>query len=211
MAGVEPTAPGWSFPVPKGDRPAQPLRPEEIRALLLARNGDSLSSVRDHALLVVLWRSGLRCSEALALVPADVDFTLGAITVRRGKGRRARVAGIDDAALAVVSVWMSAREVAGIDGAAPLFCRLRGQPGAPLSSRYVRAMMVRLAEKAGVRRRAHPHALRHSLAFESVQEGMPITKISRQLGHSSIATTQVYCDHLLPADVVDAYRSRAWA
>ena len=197
--------------MPIGDRPAQPLRPEEIRALLCARNGDSLSSVRDHALLVTMWRSGLRVSEALGLIPADVDFGVGSITVRHGKGRKSRVVGIDDAALAVVSVWMNARTAAGIGDAGPLFCRLRFDPGAPLSARYVRAMMTRTAAKAGVRRRAHPHALRHSLAFESVQEGVPITKISRQLGHSSIATTQLYCDHLLPADVVDAYRSRAWS
>jgi integrase/recombinase XerC len=158
-----------------------------------------------------MWRSGLRVSEVLGLVPADVDFGVGSITVRHGKGRKSRVVGIDDAALAVVSVWMDARAAVGAGDAGPLFCRLRGDLGAPLSARYVRAMMTRTAAKAGVHRRAHPHALRHSLAFESVQEGVPITKISRQLGHSSIATTQLYCDHLLPADVVDAYRSRAWS
>jgi integrase/recombinase XerC len=178
--------------------------------MLLACSGDSLSGVRDHALLVVLWRAGLRCAEALDLRPADVDFGSGSIRVRFGKGRRARTVGIDDPALAVLSVWLNAREAAGIrDG--PLFCRLRGEPGAPLSSRYVRALIARLAVRANVGRRVHPHAFRHTMAVESVREGVPITKISRQLGHSSIQTTQIYVDHLYPAEVVETYRARTWA
>jgi integrase/recombinase XerD len=195
--------------MPKGDYPAEPLSPDEVRALLVACGGDSLSAVRDHALLVVLWRCGLRIGEALDLRPYDIDFSAGSIRVRFGKGRRARTVGIDDAALAVLSVWLDARAAAGITDA-PVFCRLHCDPGAPLSTRYVRAQMARLAVRAGVRRRVHPHQLRHAMAVESLREGIPVTKISRQLGHSSIATTQVYLDHLHPAEVVDTYRARTW-
>jgi integrase/recombinase XerC len=166
--------------------------------------------VRDHALLVVMWRAGLRCSEALELRPSDINFEAGTIRILYGKGRRARTVGIDDAALAAVSVWIDARSAAGIiDG--PLFCRLHVRPGAPLSTRYVRQQMTRLAVKAGVRHRVHPHGLRHTHAVELRREGWQIPQISRQLGHSSIATTQTYVDHLYPAEVIDLARSRTWA
>jgi site-specific recombinase XerD len=195
--------------MPKGDFPAEPLAPGEVKALLAVCGGDTLSAVRTHALLVVLWRAGLRIGEALRLRVSDVNFGAGTIRVLHTKTRQARTVGVDDRGLAVLSVWIEARKAAGI-GSGLLFCRLHGQPGAPLSSRYVRAQMRRLASRAGVQHRVTPHQLRHTMAVEWVQEGQPVTKLSRQLGHSSIATTQVYCDHLFPADVIAVGRSREW-
>lgn len=196
--------------MPRGDRPPEPLAPEEVRALLGACGGDSLTAVRNHALLVVLWRAGLRCAEALALRPSDIDFGAGTIRVRFGKGRRARTVGIDDAALAVLSVWVETRAAAGLGASGPLFCRLRAPAGGPVSPRYVRALMARLAVKAGVQHRVHPHGLRHTHAVELRREGWPVPEIARQLGHSSIATTQTYVDHMYPAEVIDRARARSW-
>jgi integrase/recombinase XerD len=196
--------------VPIGDRPAEPLTAAEVRALLGACSTGTLAGVRNHALLVVLWRAGLRIGEALSLRVSDIDFTAGSIRVLHTKTKQARTVGIDDAALSVVGAWAAARSSAGI-GPGPLFCRLHCQPGSPMSSRYVRAEMGRLAARAGVAHRVHPHGLRHTMAVESVQEGVPVTRISRQLGHSSIATTSIYLDHLFPAEVVATYRARTWA
>jgi site-specific recombinase XerD len=196
--------------MPRGDRPAEPLAPEEVRALLAACAGDTLSGVRDHALLVVLWRAGLRIGEALRLRPSDIDFEAGTIRVLHSKTRQARTVGIDGQALDVVRAWVGARAAAGI-GDGPLFCRLHGQPGAQLSARHVGQQMVRLAERAGLQHRVHPHGLRHAMAVDSVREGISVPKISRQLGHSSVATTQTYVDHLYPAEVIDTYRARTWA
>jgi site-specific recombinase XerD len=196
--------------MPKGSRPAEPLAPDEVRALLAVCAGDTLSGLRDHALFVMLWRCGLRCAEALALRPSDVNYDAGTVRILHGKGRKARTVGVDDGALAAVRVWVEARSAAGIT-VGPLFCRLHGQPGAPLSPRYVRAQLARLAVKAGVQHRTHPHGLRHTHAVELVREGVPVTKISRQLGHSSIAATQTYVDHLHPVDVVEMGRARSWA
>ena len=192
-----------------GDRPAEPLSPKEVRALLGACDRSGLTGTRNYALMVVMWRGGLRCAEALALRPADVDYQLGTVRIRFGKGRRARTVGIDDQALEVIEAWADARLAAGIGGEL-LFCRLRGQPGAPLSPWYVRAEMARLTARAGIGKRARPHGLRHTMASEWVREGVPVTKISRQLGHASIATTQIYVDHLHPAEVVAVGRARSW-
>jgi integrase/recombinase XerD len=196
--------------MPLGDRPPEPLSGSEVRALLAACDAETLTGLRNHALLVVLWRCGLRCAEALALRPSDVDFEAGTVRVRFGKGRQARTVGIDGSALAVLGFWIDARAGAGIgDGA--LFCRLAGQRGAVLSPRYIRATIARLAAKAGIDKHVRPHGLRHTHAVELRREGWPVPEISRQLGHASIATTQIYVDHLYPSEVVDRGRARTWA
>jgi site-specific recombinase XerD len=195
--------------MPLGDRPAEPLAPEEVRALLAACS-DTLSGIRDHALLVTLWRAGLRIGEALSLRCSDVNFDQGTIRVLHTKTRQARTVGIDGQALDVIRAWMDARSAAGITSG-PLFCRLKGQPGASLSARHVGQQLVKLAARAGVNHRVHPHGLRHTMAVELVREGQPVTKISRQLGHSNIATTSIYLDHLYPAEVVEMGRARTWA
>jgi integrase/recombinase XerC len=189
--------------------PAEPLSAAEVRSLLRATGADSLSAVRNHALLVVLWRAGLRVSEALALRPADVDFGRGTIRVRFGKGRKARTVGVDDSALAVLAAWIDRRAGAGLPGDL-LFCTLVRVPGSAMSPRYVRALVARLAVKAGIGHRVHPHGLRHTMAVELASEGWPVPLISRQLGHSNVATTDVYLAGLHPAEVVDRARHRSW-
>jgi integrase/recombinase XerD len=196
--------------MPLGDRPPEPLSGAEVRALLAACSPERLTGLRNRALLVVLWRAGLRCAEALALRPCDVDFTEGTIRVRFGKGRKARTVGIDGEALTVVRAWLGAREAAGIGGEL-LFCDVkRGYAGGPMSPRYVRAEVARIAARAGVAHRVHPHGLRHTCAVELRREGWDMPLISRQLGHASVATTQIYVDHLHPAEVVDRARARSW-
>jgi site-specific recombinase XerD len=194
----------------KGQKlPAEPLDQAEIKALLAACGGVTLVDVRNHALLVVMWRSGLRCSEALDLRPQDIRFSDGSIRVLHGKGSKARTVGIDDSALAVLSVWVDRRQAAGIiDG--PLFCTLE-PPGRPLATRYVRTLMTRLGRKAGIGHRVHPHGLRHTLAVELCREGWPVPLISRQLGHTNVATTETYLAGLHPREVIDRARVRSWS
>ena len=72
------------------------------------------------------------------------------------------------------------------------------------------AIAPRLAKKAGIEKRVHPHGLRHTHAAELREEGVDIAIISRQLGHSSIATTARYLDHIAPQTVIDTVRAREW-
>ena len=187
--------------------PAEILSPAEVKALLAACDGTSLTGMRNRGLLAVLWRGGLRCSEALDLRPGDVDFGGGTIRVLHGKGDRARTVGVDGQALDVVRAWLGARQAAGIESPW-LFCTGAGDR---LSARYVRAMTARLARQAGIEHRVHPHGLRHTMAVELVTEGWPVTLIQQQLGHSSASTTDVYLRHLHPAEVIDRARARTWA
>jgi len=75
---------------------------------------------------------------------------------------------------------------------------------------YVRTMLGRKARRAGIEKRVHQHGLRHTMATEMRAEGVDIGVIGKQLGHSSIATTATYLDHVAPAAVIEAMRRRTW-
>ena len=155
----------------------------------------------------MLYRGGLRVSEALAVMPKDMNPTNGTIRVLHGKGDHDRVVGLDTGAWAILQLWLDRRAAAGINGRAPVFCTLKGRP---MKSAYVRGLLPRLARKAGIDKRCHAHGLRHTHAYELATEGTPIHVIQAQLGHSSVATTDRYIKHLNPAAVVKAMQSRAW-
>ena len=109
--------------------------------------------------------------------------------------------------MAILLRWVEKRRRMGINGRARLFCTLQGRP---MHASYVRTMLVRVADKAGVEKRVHPHGLRHSMAYEAMWEGMPVPVIQAALGHASLGTTQRYLDHLAPKDVVEATQRREW-
>jgi site-specific recombinase XerD len=188
--------------------PPEPLTADEARAIFNACSKRAPTGIRNRALLVVLYRGGLRISEALKVMPKDLDRDAGTIRVLRGKGQTSRLVGLDAGAWAVVEVWIERRSQLGISGRAPLFSTLAGEQ---MKTAYVRAMLPRLARKAGVAKRAHPHGLRHSFAFELANENVPLHQIQAALGHASIATTDVYVRHLNPATVVQTMRGREWS
>jgi integrase len=70
--------------------------------------------------------------------------------------------------------------------------------------------MKRIAKKAKITKRVHPHAFRHSHASQLAAEGVPINVISMQLGHSGSAITSRYIDHINPTEVIEVARNREW-
>lgn len=189
--------------------PVETLTPDEARRLMKACTNNFPTGIRNRALVVALWRCGLRISEALDLRPKDIDPDAGTIRVLHGKGDKCRVVGCDPTAMAVIEKWLDRRQGLNLPGpfCGPVFCTLKGKP---LDSRYVRNLMKRLARKAGIEKRVHCHALRHTFASELRQEGVEIGIISKQLGHDSIATTARYLDHVAPKEVIEAMRARVW-
>ena len=199
---------GNKGPWNKGRRlPPEVLTRDEVNALMRACSKRAPTGLRNQALIVVLWRGGLRIGEALNLRPKDLDPRQGTIRVLNGKGGKSRVVGLDAGAWAVIQRWMDKRKELGIHGHRALFCTLKGKP---LQATYVRSLFPRLAKKAGIAKRVHPHALRHTHACELRAEGVDIGIISKQLGHSSIATTARYLDHIAPQQVIDTMRQRVW-
>lgn len=187
--------------------PAETYTSAEVQALLAQCNPGCPTGARNRALIAVLWRGGLRLAEALALRPADIDLASGAVRILRGKGGKARMVALDYGALALVQAWLHTRASLGHHGHAPLFCTLEGQP---LKAPYIRALLPRLARAAGVDKRVHAHGLRHSCAADLAAEGVPVNVIQQALGHSSVATTSRYLDHIAPQQVIRSMHDREW-
>lgn len=187
--------------------PPEPLTHSEVLDLLRACSSKAPTGQRNAALVVLLWRAGLRCSEALDLHPKDIDAQAHTVRILHGKGNRSRTVGLDATAFAVIARWMDSRKMLGINGRAPLLCTLKA---GKLNSSYVRALLPRLARKAGIEKRVHAHGLRHSHAADLVREGVPVNLIQRQLGHASLAVTSAYLDHIAPEHVVAVIRDREW-
>jgi integrase len=194
--------------------PAEVLTADEVLQLLSACSNRGPSGIRNRALIIVLWRGGLRIAEALALYPRDVDAAGGVIHVRHGKGDKSRRIGVDPQAMAVLQVWLERRRRLGVDGRAPVFCTISrdalGGPGRPLHASYARNMVKQAGRRAGIDKRCHPHGLRHTHAFELANEGTPLHLIQAQLGHTSLATTDRYVRHIAPVALVKAMQARAW-
>jgi site-specific recombinase XerD len=180
--------------------PPEPLTPAEVAAVIGQCSARSRTGIRNRALLTLLYRSGLRISEALALKPASIDFALHSCRVLHGKGNKATTRGFHPSADDALARWIDTRKDLGLRNG-PLFCTL---DGGPLSDRYVRNLLHRLGAGAGIEKRVHPHGLRHTFAVELEQAGEPVTTISKLLGHSSIAVTARYLDHLTNDQAVAA-------
>jgi site-specific recombinase XerD len=188
--------------------PVEILTRAELDALLRTCNRRSPSGLRDRALIALLYGSGLRIAEALALRPKDIDFDEGAVRVHKGKGSKARVSGIEAGMGAIVAMWMThRRSVLGVNGTAPIFCQItKGKVGQPVDQAAVRQMLRRRAARSGVEKRVHAHGLRHSHAANLAAAGVPLNVIQKQLGHANVSTTSRYIDHVAATDVVAAVR-----
>jgi len=196
----------------KGRRfPVEVLTPEEVYALIDAC-GRGPAGRRNRALIMTYWRAGLRCAEALALYPKDVDLEGGTITVLQGKGGKRRLVAIDPAAAAVLREWALERRKLGLDGRHPFFCVI-SQPtlGQRIGDAYVRDLFKRLAVKAGIEKRVHPHGLRHSYAsYLASRPEVSLRAIQTMLGHSNLAVTERYIHRLSPHQELEEVRALVW-
>jgi site-specific recombinase XerD len=198
LAGRAPHNKGMQYP-------PDPPRPEEI-ILVMRKAGHDRHGLRVQALIAILWRGGLRVSEALALNETDVDERRGSLLVRHGKGDKRREAGMDRFGFEQLSVWLEHRVLLP---PGPLFCVIDGRTrGRRWAAGAARAELRRLAVAAGVRRRFAPHQLRHAHAVELAREGVAVNIIQRQLGHTDLGTTSAYLQGIDPSEIIDAVRSR---
>jgi len=185
--------------------PAESYSKDECKAILDAC-GKSWTGLRNQALIVLLWRSGLRLAEALAVRHTDIDWSAQSIRVLHGKGDKARTVGIDEAGLATIKTYLN--KTTRVFG--PKDTLIITHAGKPLQQSYVRAMLPRIAKKAGVNKRVHAHGFRHTFAVELTRERVPVSHIQRLLGHTSLATTSIYLSSLSPEEALDHVRGRVW-
>ena len=194
------------IPRNKGQRyPADPPRTEEIVAVM-RHAGENLHGDRVRALIVILWRAGLRIQEALSLTELDLDPRRGSVLVRRGKGGHRREIGMDVWGFEHVQPWLDARREMPVG---PLFCVLDGRTrGRAWSAGAGREALRLRAVRAGVRRRFVPHQLRHAHAIELAREGVPLNIIQRQLGHQNLGVTSIYLQGIDPGEIIETIHAR---
>jgi site-specific recombinase XerD len=190
----------------KGQRyPADPPTVDEIMALM-RQAADNRHGHRLNALIVVLWRAGLRIDEALSLTESDLDRRRGSLLVRHGKNDRRREVGLDAWAWSALEPWLADRVQLPVG---PLFCVIDGSTrGRAWSASAVRTELHQLALKAGIRRRVAPHQLRHAHAVELLHERIPLPLIQRQLGHSHLSTTGTYLQGIDTEEIISTVHTR---
>ena len=203
------TQPGYHAgrsPRNKGRRyPADPPTVEEIVAVMRTA-GTSPDGVGLRALIVVLWRAGLRISEALALSESDMDSRRGAVLVRAGKGNKRLEVGMDTWAWDQLVPW---RELRARFPVGTFFCVVHGATaGWEWEASCARRQLARTAAAAGVRRRFAPHQLRHAHAVEMAREGVPLVVIQRQLGHANLGVTSIYLQGIDNSEIIDTVHAR---
>ena len=185
--------------------PADPPTVEEI-VCVMRHASENPHGFRLQAMIVMLWRGGLRVQEALALSERDLDPRRGSVLVRCGKGGRRREVGIDAWGWEQLRPWLARRLEMPVG---PLFCVIDGPTrGRPWSAAAVRGEFRRHAAEAGVRRRFAPHQLRHAHAVELAREGVSLNVIQRQLGHANLGTTSIYLQGIDIEEIISTVHAR---
>lgn len=192
--------------------PPHPLTKQHARRLIELAADGTLTGLRNRAHLTVLYRTGARVNESCSLDIGDIhpiEDGCALIRINNPKGVARgvlpREVGLDPRSAAYVFEWMASRK--GQDGEGPLFITGSGLRVMPS---YIRQLLPRLADRAGIRRRVHPHAFRHTFARELYDEGVGIMEIMLALGHTSLGTTQKYLRSIGATEVVNTTTRRRW-
>lgn len=170
------------------------LNQEELERLFAQPDISEVGGLRDRAILELLYSTGLRVSELTKLNKEHVNLKLGEFTVR-GKRQKDRPVFITDSAKQILSDYLEKRT----DNSPPLFIRLAGTKRIDtsgdllrLTPRSIQRIIQKYALSAGITKHVSPHTLRHSFATGLLMNGADLRSVQSLLGHSNIATTQVY-------------------
>ena len=170
------------------------LTPEELERLAAQPNTASQNGLRDRAIVELLFSSGLRVSELVGLDRDHINLTRREFMVR-GKGQKDRPVFISPEAADWIKQYLDKRQ----DNTKPLFIRYSGSKKVDLSgnftrltARSVQRMIARYAKLAVITKHVSPHTLRHSFATDLLMNGADLRSVQAMLGHSNIATTQIY-------------------
>lgn len=183
-SGVKPPTPAKRLPK------ALPL--SDVEAILEAAGAaGTVLSLRDRALLEVLYGTGARISEAVGLDVDDLDMVDGTVLLR-GKGSKERLVPVGSFAREAVSAYLARARPDLVAPKTPGGALFLNSRGGRLSRQSAWAVLVKAADQAGVTRDVSPHTLRHSFATHLIDGGADVRVVQELLGHASVTTTQVY-------------------
>jgi len=170
------------------------LNESELKGLFDSIQTGSEAGLRDKAIIALLYSSGLRVSELTKLDRGHINLAKREFTVR-GKGQKDRVVFIDQAAAELIRAYLAVRS----DNLPALFTRVGGHETIDQSGNYgrltprsVQRIVSHYAKVAGITKQVTPHTLRHSFATDLLMNGADLRSVQSLLGHSNIATTQIY-------------------
>ena len=166
------------------------LNDEHVRRILSAPSDEQdTHSLRDRAILTLLYATGIRASELAGLCVRDVNFNLGIVRVM-GKGSKERIVPVAEAALDAVRQYIQTdRATATADTTGRL---LLSRTGKPLAREDVYRTVRKYVRRAAVRGKVTPHTLRHAFATHLLAHGANLRSVQEMLGHADISTTQIY-------------------
>lgn len=196
---------------PKGQKLLPKTMPvDEINRLLDQPAGDDLQDIREHAILELLYSSGMRIHELIALNVADLAAHETALSIC-GKGGKMRRIFIGRKAYAALDQWLARRKEFITPQNAQETALFIGKHGKRICAPYLRQRIRAYALARGCTQALHPHMLRHSFASHLLQSGHDLRAVQEMLGHSDIATTQIYThlDHQYLREVYDRAHPRA--
>lgn len=188
--------------IPKGVKSLPISIPvEEVEALLNAPDLEKPEGQRDRAMLETMYSSGLRVSELLSLKLKQVNIEKSIIDVI-GKGNKERKVPIGDYALDYLKLYIGDGRRKNIGKKSEyLFLNRYGEP---LSRQYFFKQIKKYAEQVGIKEEISPHTLRHCFATHMLEHGAELRAVQEMLGHSNIATTQIYTN-ISTKHIVEAY------
>jgi integrase/recombinase XerC len=174
---------------------------------LLEIESDESLSVRDRAIMELLYSSGLRLAELVGLDLPDLDLRDRTVRVL-GKGRKTRLVPVGRKAVDALQAWLQERGGIAKPGESALFV---GRGGRRLGSRAIQVRVAGWARRQGLGVHVHPHLFRHSFASHLLESSGELRGVQELLGHADISTTQIYThldfQHL--ARIYDASHPRA--
>ncbi len=211
LEGEVPANPAALLAMPKREQMLPNfLSVDDTFRVLEAPGGDSFLTMRDRAMLELLYGSGLRVSELVGLGVKDVKMDMQVLRVW-GKGRKERIVPVGEKAKQALEKYLAAREEI-LRGPAPEVEKGRmeegplflNRSGGRLTDRSVARRLDGYVRRLGLPREVSPHALRHSFATHLLDSGADLRAIQELLGHASLATTQRYT-HLSLDRIMEVY------
>ena len=191
-----------------GERSLDLITPEELNRLISAPDTNELKGLRDRAILELLFSTGLRVSELCSL-PRDISLKTDEFSIR-GKGEKIRVVFLSSEAKTAVKNYLDKRndmdDALFVQTANPNSEKVQKLKTLRLTPRSIERIVKHYAIKAGISKKVTPHTIRHSFATDLLSNGADLRSVQALLGHSNIATTQIYT-HITDKQLRDAHKN----